>query len=155
MKYACLIYLPSKERDALAQRGRAALGQQFPVDDDALRGSPRLLAVHALDIAGIGAVSRNRSSRSSTAPGYDDRTRSQLEAIILIEADGLHDALHLAARSPLARRGSIEIRPVKGEEDQHGRGRARHAEKTSSLLSKPGRARRLYSTALPAIRGEL
>ena len=40
-------------------------------------------------------------------------TKEQLGGFLLIEARDLNDALQVAGRIPMARRGSIEVRPIK------------------------------------------
>jgi hypothetical protein len=40
-------------------------------------------------------------------------TKEQLGGFLLIEARDLNEALQVAGRIPMARRGSIEVRPIK------------------------------------------
>jgi hypothetical protein len=53
-----------------------------------------------------------RNGKLSATDGPFAETREQLGGFILIEARDLNDAIQVAARVPLARRGSIEVRPV-------------------------------------------
>ena len=56
---------------------------------------------------------RVRSVKLSTTDGPFAETTEQLGGFILIEARDLNDAIQVAAKIPLARRGSIEVRPIK------------------------------------------
>ena len=48
-----------------------------------------------------------------TTDGPFAETKEQLGGFILIEARDLNEAIQVASRIPLARRGSIEVRPIK------------------------------------------
>ena len=55
---------------------------------------------------------RVRDSRTQTTDGPFAETREHLGGFFLIEADSLDDALAFAAEVPVARYGSVEVRPV-------------------------------------------
>ena len=68
---------------------------------------------------GAGLVPTNMATtvvtRSGTQTVHDGpfaETREQLGGFVLIEAKDLNDALHVAAKIPPGRIGSIEVRPV-------------------------------------------
>jgi hypothetical protein len=47
-----------------------------------------------------------------TSDGPFAETKEQLGGFILIDASDLNDAIHVASGIPLARLGSIEVRPI-------------------------------------------
>jgi hypothetical protein len=55
---------------------------------------------------------RVRDGRMSATDGPFAETKEQLGGFILIDVRDLNEAIDLAGRSPLARIGSIEVRPV-------------------------------------------
>jgi hypothetical protein len=55
---------------------------------------------------------RVRDGRAATTDGPFAETREHLGGFFLIEAAGLDDALAFAAEVPVARYGSVEVRPV-------------------------------------------
>jgi hypothetical protein len=54
-----------------------------------------------------------RSGKLSMTDGPFAETKEQLGGFLLIEARDLNEALQVAGRIPMARRGSIEVRPIK------------------------------------------
>lgn len=55
---------------------------------------------------------RVREGRLSTTDGPFVETKEQLGGFILIEARDMNEAIRLAAGIPLARLGTIEVRPI-------------------------------------------
>jgi len=53
------------------------------------------------------------TGRLSATDGPFAETKEQLGGFILIEARDLNEAIQVAAKIPLARRGSIEVRPIR------------------------------------------
>ena len=113
MKYACLVYLVEKEMDAMSRRESDACIDESLAYDEALRKSGHFIAAQALQPVQTATTVRVRNGRMSTTDGPFAETPEQLGGFILIEARDLNDAIQAAARIPLARRGSIEVRPIK------------------------------------------
>ena len=80
---------------------------------DALRKSGHLIAAQALQPVQTATTGRVRAGKLSTTDGPFAETREQLGGFILIEARDLNEAIQAASKIPLARRGSIEVRPAK------------------------------------------
>jgi hypothetical protein len=55
---------------------------------------------------------RVRNGKVSTTDGPFAETKEQLGGYYLVEAKDLNEAIHVAARIPGARMGSIEVRPI-------------------------------------------
>jgi hypothetical protein len=81
--------------------------------DAALRTSGHLVVAHALQPVETATTVRVRHGKLWATDGPFAETREQLGGFILIEARDLNDAIQVAARIPLARCGSIEVRPIK------------------------------------------
>ena len=54
-----------------------------------------------------------RSGKLSATDGPFAETKEQLGGFLLIEARDLNEAIQVAAKIPMAQRGSIEVRPIK------------------------------------------
>ncbi len=81
--------------------------------DDALRKAGHLVVAHALQPVEAATTVRVRNGKLSTTDGPFAETKEQLGGFILIEARDLNEAIQVAAKIPLARRGSIEVRPIR------------------------------------------
>ncbi|MGH2402641.1 MAG: YciI family protein [Candidatus Limnocylindria bacterium] len=113
MKYACLVYFMEKEMDAMSRRESDACTDESLAYDETLRKSGHLVVAQAFQSVETATTVRVRNGKLSTTDGPFAETKEQLGGFILIEARDLNDAIQAAARIPLARRGSIEVRPIK------------------------------------------
>ena len=113
MKYACLVYLVEREMDAMSKGETDACIDESLAYDAALRKSGHLIAAQALQPVQTATTVRVRNGKMATTDGPFAETKEQLGGFILIEARDLNEAIQTASKIPLARRGSIEVRPVK------------------------------------------
>jgi hypothetical protein len=113
MKYVCLVYLVEKDMDAMSTREAAACTEESLAYDEALRRSGHLIAAQALQPVETATTIRVRNGKLSTTDGPFAETKEQLGGLLLIEARDLNDAIQVAGKIPLGRRGSVEVRPVK------------------------------------------
>jgi hypothetical protein len=113
MKYVCLVYLVEQDMNAMTKRESDACTDESVAYDEALRKTGHLLAAQALQPVEAATTVRVRNGKMSTTDGPFAETKEQLGGFILIEARDLNDAIQVAAKIPLARRGSIEVRPIK------------------------------------------
>jgi len=113
MKYVCLVYLVEEEMDAMSQREVDACVDESLAYDEALRRSGHLIVAQALQPVETATTIRVRHGKLSTTDGPFAETKEQLGGFILIEARDLNDAIQVAAKIPLARRGRIEVRTIK------------------------------------------
>ena len=113
MKYICLVYLVEQDMNALSKREADACTEESLAYDEALRRSGHLLAAQALQPVETATTIRVRNGKLSTTDGPFAETKEQLGGFILIEARDLNDAIQMAAKIPMGRRGSIEVRPIK------------------------------------------
>jgi hypothetical protein len=113
MRYICLVYLVEKEMDAMTKREADTCTEESLAYDDVLRTSGHFVAAHALQPVQAATTLRWRSGKLSMTDGPFAETKEQLGGFLLIEARDLNEALQVAGRIPMARRGSIEVRPIK------------------------------------------
>ena len=113
MKYVCLVYLVEKEMSAMTKKEADACTEESLAYDDALRRAGHLLVAHALQPVEAATTIRVRSGKLSTTDGPFAETKEQLGGFILIEARDLNEAIQVAAKIPMARHGSIEVRPIR------------------------------------------
>lgn len=112
MKYLCLIYADERAVESLPERDWRALVDDCLQYRDTLRSDGRYVAGEALQSIASATTLRVRGGKVSITDGPYAETREQLGGFYLIEAEGLHEALHTAAGIPAARLGSVEVRPV-------------------------------------------
>jgi hypothetical protein len=113
MKYLCLVYLVEKEMNAMSKREADTCTEESLAYDEALRRSGHLIAAQALQPVETATTIRVRNGKLSTTDGPFAETTEQLGGFILIEARDLNDAIQVAAKIPIGRRGTIEVRPIK------------------------------------------
>jgi len=113
MKYVCLVYLVEKEMEAMSESEADACTDESLAYDDALRRTGQLIMAHALASVEMATTVRVRKGKLSATDGPFAETTEQLGGFLLIEARDLNEAIQAASRIPLARRGSIEVRPIK------------------------------------------
>ena len=73
---------------------------------------PRRLYGWPLEFPNTAVTVRRVDGEVVTTDGPFAETKEQLGGFILIEARDLNEAIQAASRIPLARRGSIEVRPI-------------------------------------------
>jgi hypothetical protein len=106
MKYACLVYLETDKLHAVPDRECAACG-------DGLRNGGVLVAAEALQPTDTATSVRVRNGKILITDGPFAETKEQLAGFYLVDADNLDEAIHIAAKIPPAREGTIEVRPVR------------------------------------------
>jgi hypothetical protein len=109
MKYMLLIYcneetLSDPEREACYVES-AQLARQ-------IHASGQYLAANPLHPTSMATSVRVRDGKRLVTDGPFAETREQLGGYFLIEANDLDAALAIAARIPMARKGTVEVRPV-------------------------------------------
>jgi hypothetical protein len=77
-----------------------------------INATGQYLAAAPLHPTAMAASVRVREGKRFVTDGPFAETREQLGGYFLIDAADLDEALAIAARIPMARRGTIEVRPV-------------------------------------------
>lgn len=117
MKYLCLMYCDWKIFAAMSARQQADFDRDTWSYDLALKHNGQLLAAQALQPTENATTLRIRQGKQLITDGPFAETKEQLGGFILIEATDLNEALRIAAKSPFATIGSIEIRPLMDRPD--------------------------------------
>jgi hypothetical protein len=112
MQYACLVYVEEKTFDEMAERELKQLQSDCIDYNEDLQRRGQLIADSALEPVTAAVTVRVRSNKVSTTDGPFAETKEHLGGFVLIEARDLNEAIQIAAKSPMARIGSLEVRPV-------------------------------------------
>jgi len=109
MKYMLLIYLDEK---ALSESEREACYVESLQLAQDIHASGQYLGANPLHPTSMATSVRVRNGKRLVTDGPFAETREQLGGYFLIDAKDLDEALGVAARIPMARKGTVEVRPV-------------------------------------------
>lgn len=112
MKYLCLVYFEGTIFDKMTPEEKKRLDQDSQAYDKSLMASGHFIAAEALYSPADARTVRMRRGQALTTDGPFAETKEQLGGFILINASGMDEALEIAAKIPLAQKGSVEVRPV-------------------------------------------
>lgn len=112
MRFLCLVYFEPETLAALSPSEKATLDRDSMAYDDELRRSAHYIVADALEPVRSARTIRVRRGKVSATDGPFAETKEHLGGFILIEAAEMNEALEIAAGIPLAKRGSIEVRPA-------------------------------------------
>jgi hypothetical protein len=112
MKYLCLVYMEQQTMDALSPGAGATLTRDSLAYDRELERGGHFIVANALQPTSAATTVRVRNGRISTTDGPFAETKEHLGGFILIEAADLDEAIRLAAGIPMAKLGSVEVRPI-------------------------------------------
>jgi hypothetical protein len=111
MKYLCIVYAEERAFDSMSETELAELDEASLANDEELRRSGHLILAQALQPVATATTVRVRNGRMSATDGPFAETTEQVGGFVFIEARDLNEAIQIAARMPMARVGSIEVRP--------------------------------------------
>ena len=109
MKYMLLIYF---DEQALSETERQACYVESTQLAHDIKASGQYLAANPLHPTAMATTVRVRDGKRFVTDGPFAETREQLGGYFLIDAKSLDEAIDIAARIPMARKGIVEIRPV-------------------------------------------
>ncbi|HSE85138.1 MAG TPA: YciI family protein [Candidatus Binatia bacterium] len=109
MKYMLLIYL---DEQALSETERQECYAESTQLAQQLHASGQYLAANPLHATAMATSVRVRDGKRLVTDGPFAETREQLGGYFLIEANNLDEAIGIAGRIPMARKGTVEVRPV-------------------------------------------
>jgi hypothetical protein len=112
VRYLCLVHFDNAMLDVLSPKEKRQLDRESVGYDRELERAGHFVAADALQPATEAAIVRVRDGKMSVTDGPFAETKEQLGGFILIEARDLNEAIRAAAGIPLARLGSIEVRPI-------------------------------------------
>jgi hypothetical protein len=109
MQYMLLIYF---DEQALSETERQACYTESTQLAHEIKASGQYVAANPLHPTAMATTVRVRDGKRFVTDGPFVETHEQLGGYFLIEARHLDEAIAIAARIPMARKGSVEIRPV-------------------------------------------
>jgi len=109
VKFMLLIYLNEK---ALDEPERQACYRESIQLAHELRAAGQYLDAAPLQSVSTAASVRVREGRRLVTDGPFAETREQLGGFFMIDAADLEEATAIAARIPMAKKGTVEVRPV-------------------------------------------
>jgi hypothetical protein len=112
MKFLCAVYFEPGTLAALSPSEKAKLDHDSMAYDDELRRSGHYIVSNALDPVSRARTVRVRRGKTMAIDGPFAETKEHLGGFILINAANIDEAVEIAAKIPLAKLGSIEVRPV-------------------------------------------
>ena len=110
MKYMLLIYF--EEKEGLSESERQDCYKESTQLAQELHSSGQFLSANPLHPTAMATSVCVRAGKRLVTDGPFAETREQLGGYFLIEAKDLDQAIGIAARIPMARKGTVEIRPV-------------------------------------------
>ena len=110
MKYMLLIYL---DEQALSETERQECYAESTQLAHQIHASGQYLAANPLQPTSMATSVRMRAGKRLVTDGPFAETREQLGGYFLVDAKNLDEAIAIAARIPMARKGTVEVRPVK------------------------------------------
>jgi hypothetical protein len=111
MKYACLVYVDGDAMAPLSKEDGTKLTNDTIEYDWEIRRRGHLILAQPLQAPETAVTVRVRGGTTSKTDGPFIETKEFLGGFILIEAQDLDEAIALVEISPIAKLGSIEIRP--------------------------------------------
>jgi len=112
MKYLCIVHADGSVFESFTpEYARQFNDESYNYDLD-LQRRGKYIAAEALQGPENGVVIRVRDGRMSSTDGPFTELKEQMAGFILIEAADLNEAIQIAAGIPMARIGTIEVRPV-------------------------------------------
>jgi len=110
MKYMLLIYLD--EQNPLSETERQDCYTESAQLAQELHSNGKYLSANPLHPTTMATSVRVRDGKRLVTDGPFAETREQLGGYFLIDAKDLDEALCVDARIPMARKGTVEVRPV-------------------------------------------
>jgi hypothetical protein len=111
MRYACLVYYDPHTLFSGSAEANAALAECEGYDET-LKQSGHFVTGEALELPKGAMTVQVRDGKMSAVDGPFMETKEMLGGIVVIEARDLNEAAQVASGHPLARIGSVEVRPL-------------------------------------------
>ena len=109
MKYMLLIYGAENALSETERKDCYAESTQLAHD---LHSKGQYVAANPLQPTAMATSVKVRDGKRLVTDGPFAETREQLGGYFLIEAKNLDEAIAVAAKIPMARKGTVEVRPV-------------------------------------------
>jgi hypothetical protein len=111
MRYACLVYFDPQKVFGRGAETEWVQGDSVAYNKE-LKASGHMVVAEALQLPDQAMTVQVRDGKMSATDGPFMETKEVLGGFILIEARDLNEAVRIGAGIPLAKLGSVEVRPV-------------------------------------------
>jgi hypothetical protein len=112
MKYLCLMLAEPEAFERMSPDEDREFSRQCAAYDQELIVKGTFVDANALESVKQSITVRKRDGKVSTTDGPFAETKEHLCGYVLVEALDLNAALEIAANSPFAKLGGVEVRPV-------------------------------------------
>ena len=113
MKYLFLVYSEEHIVNEMPEEELNRFIDEHLALRRALEGSGHSIASEALQSVQCATTIRLRNGKISITDGPFAETREQLTGFYFVEARDLNEAIQIAAKIPIAKIGSVEVRPIR------------------------------------------
>lgn len=112
MKYMVLMYMDESNVPNYTPEEQQALGKEWYAFAEDAKAAGVLLSNNGLESVSTATTVRVRDGKIVTTDGPFAETHEQLGGYYMLDCKDLDEAVQWAAKIPIAREGSIEIRPL-------------------------------------------
>jgi hypothetical protein len=112
MKFMCLVYFEPDAMAALSPAEKSLLDRDSIAYDKELERRGNYIVSNALQSVSTARTIRVRRGKSSAVDGPFAETKEHLGGFIYVDAADMNQAVEIASGIPMAKYGSIEVRPV-------------------------------------------
>ena len=112
MKYLCLVYFEPATMAALSHSEGATLTHDCIAYDNELTRAGHYIISSPLEPTTAARSIRVRRGKAIKTDGPFAETKEVLGGFVLIDASNMDEAVDLAEKIPMARHGTIEVRPT-------------------------------------------
>ena len=112
MKYMLLVHHDEAAFAKLSETKQQQMLEESVELTHQLHAKRQYINASPLQPAATAAIVRVRDGKPFVTDGPFIETREQVAGYFLIEAKDLDEAIAIAARIPMARKGTVEVRPV-------------------------------------------
>lgn len=112
MKYLCIVHFDSSIIHAMDHKASREFDRESLGYDQKLMASGNYILAEALHSASSASLVKVRNGQMSVTDGPYAEAKEQMGGFILINATDMAEAQQIAAGIPLARFGTIEVRPI-------------------------------------------
>ena len=118
MKYLCLIYDDEQQWAEMPKEVQDKYMGEYTAFGESIRKSGKYVGANQLQPSNTATIVRSRNGKVSTTDGPFAEIKEHLGGFVLIEARDIDEATDIAATFPVARYGSIEVRPAYAIKDE-------------------------------------
>lgn len=112
MKYLCIVHCEADAFDTQTEEERRTLDRDSLAYDRELMARGVYIHAEALQSPDSAAIVKVRNGQMSMTDGPFSEAKEQLAGFILIEARDMAQAIEIGGGIPMARIGTIEVRPI-------------------------------------------